>query len=94
MTGSEIVQLAKQELAGLTGLEPDTVSGLRHDSEGWHVTVELVDLRRIPPSSDVLDSYEVLLDEDGEILSYERVRRYTRGEVMEPVSVEKRAGSA
>jgi len=34
MTGSEIVQLAKQELAGLTGLEADTVSGLRHDIEG------------------------------------------------------------
>ena len=94
MTGSEVVQLAKQELAGLTGLETDTVSGLRHDGEGWHVTVELVDLRRIPPSSDVLESYEVLLDEDGEILSYERVRRYTRAEVMETAVVEKHAGSA
>jgi len=42
----------------------------------------------------VLESYEVLLDEDGEILSYERVRRYTRGEVMESAAVEKHAGSA
>ena len=94
MTGPEIAQQAKEELTGLTGLEPDTVSGMRHDDEGWHVMVEMIDLRRIPPSSDVLDSYDVLLDDDGEILSYERVRRYTRGEVMELAAVEKRAGSA
>ena len=83
MSGSEIARMAKEELTGLTGLEPDTVSGLRHDDEGWHVTVEMIELRRIPPSSDVLHSYEVLLDEDGEILSYQRIRRYTRGETME-----------
>ena len=83
MSGSEIARMAKEELTGLTGLEPDTVSGLRHDDEGWHVTVEMIELRRIPPSSDVLHSYEVLLDEDGELLSYQRVRSYTRGETME-----------
>ena len=83
MTGPEIAQQAKEELTGLTGLEPDTVSGMRHDDEGWHVMVEMIELRRIPPSSDVLDSYEVLLDDDGEILSYQFVRSYTRGETME-----------
>ena len=83
MSGSEIARMAKEELTGLMGLEPDTVSGMRHDDEGWHVTVEMIELKRIPPSSDVLHSYEVLLDEDGEILSYQFVRSYTRGETME-----------
>ena len=83
MSGSEIARIAKEELTGLTGLEPDTVSGMRHDDEGWHVTIEMIELRRIPPSSDMLESYEVLLDEGGDILGYQRVRRYTRGETME-----------
>ena len=93
MNGSEIARMAKEELTGLMGLEPDTVSGMRHDDEGWHVMVEMIELKRIPPSSDVLHSYEVLLDEDGEILSYQRVRSYTRGETieLEPAG-EKRGG--
>jgi hypothetical protein len=94
MRGFEIARIAKEELTGLMGLEPDTVSGMHHDDEGWHVTVEMIELRRIPPSSDVLDSYDVLLDDDGEILSYERVRRYQRGGVLEPISADKHAGSA
>ena len=93
MTGYEIGRMAKEELTGLMGLEPDTVSGLRHDDEGWHVTVEMIELKRIPPSSDVLHTYDVLLDEDGEILSYQRVRSYTRGETMELEPVGEKRGA-
>ncbi len=39
----------------------------------------MIEDRRIPSSTDMLALYEVVLDMDGELLSYRRTRRYTRG---------------
>ncbi len=82
-TAPKIAQRAKEQLAQLTGLKPDTVSALSKDEQGWHVTVELVEMTRIPTATDVLASYLALLDDEGNLLSYQRTRRYLRGEVME-----------
>ena len=49
-------------------------------SNGWKVTLEVVELRRIPESTDVLASYEVELDGDGKLLGFERGGRYTRSQ--------------
>ena len=83
MIGIEIARAAKQELSALTGLKPDTVSGMSREDDGWHVTVEMIDLKRIPESTDVLESYEAVLDDDGNLVSYQRIRRYLRADVME-----------
>jgi hypothetical protein len=83
MTASDIAQRAKEQLTQLTGLKPDTVSALARDEEGWHVTVELIEMERIPEASDVLASYEALLGDEGNLIGYQRTRRYYRGEVME-----------
>ncbi|OGO05770.1 MAG: hypothetical protein A2Y73_07350 [Chloroflexi bacterium RBG_13_56_8] len=82
-TAPEIVQRAKEQLVPLTGLEPATVSSLMKVEDGWHVNVEMIELRRIPDSSDVLATYEVIVDDQGELLSYRRTRRYCRNEAME-----------
>jgi hypothetical protein len=83
MTGPEIAQQAKEQLAQLTGLKPYTVSSLSKGEEGWRVTVELIELKRIPEATDVLASYETLLDDEGNLLSYQRTKRYYRAEIME-----------
>ena len=83
MTGPEIAQQAKEQLVQLTGLKPYTVSALRKDEEGWHITVELIELKRIPEATDVLASYQTLLDDEGNLLSYRRTKRYLRQELME-----------
>jgi len=83
MSGPEIAQRAKEQLAQLTGLRPDTVSALRRDEEGWHVTVDMIELKRIPEATDVLASYDALLDDEGNLVSYQRTKRYYRGQVTE-----------
>ncbi|TSA51502.1 hypothetical protein D4R47_00480 [archaeon] len=83
MQGIDIAQQAKEKLAQLTGLEPETVSGLIKDEEGWHVAVDLIELKRIPAATDVLATYETLLDDEGNLIRYQRTRRYYRSEVME-----------
>lgn len=81
MNGPQIVQMAKEQLNALTGLRPDTVSKMLKNGEGWRIVVEMVELKSIPESKDVLATYETLLDDDGNLLSYERTARYRRGDI-------------
>src|SRR5438874_12079273 len=71
---------AKQQLAALTGRPADSVSGLARDGEGWRVSIDVVELERIPSSTDVLATYECELDTDGNLVGYERIRRYVRSQ--------------
>lgn len=77
---AELALAARQQLAELTGRPPESVLGLRKDDDGWKVTLEVVELSRIPPSTDLLGCYVVSLDDEGELVGYERVRRYQRGQ--------------
>jgi len=73
---------AVEQIATLTGRTVEGVLGMRRDDDdGWAVTIELVELRRVPDSTDVLASYEVALDGAGELREYRRTRRYYRSQV-------------
>ena len=77
------VQAAREQLRQLSGTEAETVSSFAHTRDGWRVTLEVVEVRRIPETTDVLASYSVELDDDGNLVAYERVRRYQRSEALE-----------
>jgi len=77
----EIATRAKEQLSALTGLKASTVSSLSHDDDGWCIVADLIELKRIPEASDILATYEVRLDEKGNLVSYQRTRRYTRGQI-------------
>lgn len=81
LSGSDIIIRAREQLASLTGLRPDTVSSLAYHDGIWHVSVDMIEMKRIPDSSDVLAIYEMTMDADGNLLSYKRTKRYYRGEV-------------
>jgi hypothetical protein len=72
-------QLGARQLAELTGKDPESVSGIEPLDDGWLVTVEVIEDRRVPSSTDVLATYQIELDPDGELLAYRRTRRYSRG---------------
>jgi hypothetical protein len=81
--GDELADLATQArdlLRSLRGVEAESVSGIVRTPNGWTVTLEVVELRRIPESTDVLASYEIELDGDGKFLSFERGGRYSRSQ--------------
>lgn len=83
-SGSKLAQRAKRELAEITGLEAEAVTSLARAEDGtWKVTVELLELERVPNTDDMLGSYEAELDEDGELLGYRRLRRYARSQADE-----------
>jgi hypothetical protein len=84
MSGREAIERVRSELPPLLGHPVDAVLGLEPDEgKGWNVTVQVVELHRIPHSTDVLGTYEVTLDKDGELQSYKRRRRYYRNQADE-----------
>ncbi|MGR8008172.1 gas vesicle protein GvpO [Streptomyces hypolithicus] len=74
---------ACQGLEGLIGHPSEGVSAVRPNEDGWCVVVDVLEVPRIPDTTSLLASYEVLLDEDGELQEYRRVRRYRRGSADE-----------
>ena len=80
LSGTRAAALAQQHLQELTGRPVESVSGLSRQPDGWTVTLELVELERVPPTTDILASYRVELDEEGELMGYERVSRYYRNQ--------------
>ena len=79
----EMVERAREQLRTLHGADAEAVSSFERTRDGWTVTLEVVELRRIPESTDVLASYRVDLDSDGNLLGYERIRRYHRTEATD-----------
>jgi hypothetical protein len=75
-----VVESAREALAALVGKDADSVSGLDRNGDGWLVTLEVVELERIPSSTDVLASYELELDRDRQLVRYRRGRRYYRSQ--------------
>lgn len=67
----------------MVGELPEVVSGLEQADEGWLVTLELLELPRVPHTTDVLGCYQVTIGPDGEPVSFRRIGRYHRGQVDE-----------
>ncbi|MET9887553.1 gas vesicle protein [Streptomyces sp. NPDC006430] len=78
------IRSAAGQLAQLLGRTPDSVSSLKPTEDGWEAQVEVMELERIPDTTSVMASYKVALDPDGQLVSYERTRRYTRGTIDRP----------
>ncbi len=81
MPGSLAARKAMEHLAQLTGQTPESISGLTATDDGWKVTLDVVELERIPRTTDVMASYEVELDGQGELAGYRRLTRYYRNQV-------------
>ncbi|MEW1952765.1 gas vesicle protein GvpO [Terrabacter sp. NPDC080008] len=83
VNGPRAAALAATYLAELTGKEFEGIVGIRKSHDDWSVEVEVLEMRRIPSTTDVLAVYEVTVDEAGELVGYERRARYVRGDARE-----------
>jgi len=79
-TVRSIVDRAREQLRDLHGKDPESVTSLERIGDGWRITFEVLEVERIPSSTDVLATYVVELDDDARLLSFERVRRYSRAQ--------------
>lgn len=81
---SEVIEKVTAGLAPLR-LKVSSVTGVSKTEEGWRVTLELVERAAIPDTMDLLGVYEVMLDPEGELTGYERIRVRRRCDLEERV---------
>ena len=78
--GPRAAALAQQQVEELIRRPVEGLSGLARQRDGWAVMLEVVELERVPPTTDILATYRVHLDDEGELMGYERVHRYYRNQ--------------
>lgn len=84
LSAAEAIRAARDVVVELTGKQAEGISAVTRSEEGgWAVCVDVVELVRIPSSTDLLATYEVSLDGEGVLVDMERRRRYTRNQVDE-----------
>jgi hypothetical protein len=76
-----VMRKAAEQLAELLGTAPDSVSALQPQDDGWRADVEVIEIQRVPDTTSVMATYRVTLDSRGQLLGYERTRRYARGQI-------------
>jgi hypothetical protein len=86
-----IVQKARQQLAALTGLPVASTVSLRQEEAGWCVLVEVVERKALVDSQDLLAGYELALDEEGNVLNFQRVGMRRRMDASVAVGAEEGA---
>ena len=80
-TLSQLGQRALDELEALVGCPAEGVTAIRRVDDGWTARVDVLELARVPETTDVRARYEVTFDGDGEVTGYRRVRRFQRSQV-------------
>jgi len=83
MNANEVVEKARQGFVSLGKKPADGVTGLSRTEEGWTILLEALERKAIPDTMDVLGLYEVRLDNEGNLRSFERKKLRKRGETKE-----------
>lgn len=79
----EIAEGAVEQVHDLIGRPVESITGVERDGDEWIVTLEVLELERVPTTTDMLGKYEVTLDKNGELVGTQRTRRYPRAEAGE-----------
>jgi hypothetical protein len=74
---------ATRQLQELVGRPVESVTGIEKDGREWKLSVEVLELERVPNTTDVLGIYDVTVDQNGELTGARRTRRYPRAETRE-----------
>jgi hypothetical protein len=83
LSAQELSQAALSTVEELTGYEPEAVTSLEWDGDVWSVTVDALELSRVPSTTDVIGQYVVQLDEEGTLRGYKRTGRFQRCQTSE-----------
>ena len=64
--------------------EPETVISIEKTDQGWKARVEALERKSVPDTQDILGRYELLFNENGELLSWNQVMLRKRSDRLLP----------
>lgn len=82
---NEVVNAAKEQLQSILPMDVANVIATSKKDDGWHVMIELIERRAVPDTLDLLGTYDVLIDDTGNMVSYDRKRLHRRMDLEETV---------
>jgi hypothetical protein len=80
----QLIQKAREQLSDMTGLELGSTLSARKDDKTWHVQVEAVEKKSLPDSQDILATYDLTMDDDANVLDFNRIGMRKRGDTVIP----------
>jgi hypothetical protein len=84
LNARDVVKRVRQQLPEMLGRPVESILGVqRGEDGGWEVAASVVELSRIPQTTDIIGVYRVTVDDDGELVAYTRQRRYNRSQADE-----------
>lgn len=72
MAAKDMLEKAKKELADLTGFKSPRAVGFKKEGNELIATIEVLEKVSIPEGMDIIGTYEVRIDDGGNIISYKR----------------------
>ena len=69
----QLIEIAREELSKVTGLELATTLATVKDERGWRISLDMIEKHSIPDQMDILATYDVVLDEDGKLVEFNRI---------------------
>ena len=88
MALSNLVKKAREQLGELTGLNVGSTVSVQKADSGWYVQVEVVEKESLPSSQDILATYELAIDEDGNVQNFSRIGLRKRSDVTSAAAAE------
>lgn len=80
----QLARMGTQKVLELTGLQLSSVIGMVREEGEWRLSLELVEKESIPRAMDILGRYEVWLDDQGNLLGFDRKDLRKRGDTGQP----------
>jgi hypothetical protein len=76
----QILESVAAEFGAMLGRPLEGISSAHRVDGGWKLEIEVLEMDRIPPSTSLVATYELEIDEDGNLSGYRRLRRYYRNQ--------------
>ncbi|MEW5896485.1 MAG: gas vesicle protein GvpO [Nanoarchaeota archaeon] len=77
----EIQRKVLPEIKELLKKEPEGISSIEKNENGWTIHCEVLEKKAIPETYDLLKVYEFILDNNAKINSFKVLRKIRRGDV-------------
>lgn len=68
----KLIESARIQLKETTGLDHSSTIGIKKENDNWRITLEMIEKHSIPDQMDILALYEAILDDNGNLLEFNR----------------------